>query len=248
MRPSEERKLIIDTIEQYLRDRLPPEIRVASIQSGYSSGNPTLRLGWEDGTSQGTKASKIPQPYSNRNGLPTADQKTLTVGTSERRDWIPTAPLIDLADLKVDSDYLMGLRPVAPGNTVIVSDNAEESTTSATYVTVKTFHLTRPGSYRVSGELARSGGLTRAKLAILWPDGVEIDASSEATLSTGATHPTYPAGGNFTLDMNKPLPWGGVLLVKLANDSGPAQTAFIQSVSVKYSDATASMTPYDAAI
>jgi hypothetical protein len=41
MRPSEERKLIIDTIEQYLRDRLPPEIRVASIQAGYVSVNPT---------------------------------------------------------------------------------------------------------------------------------------------------------------------------------------------------------------
>jgi hypothetical protein len=248
MRPSEERKLIIDTIEQYLRDRLPPEIRVASIQAGYVSGNPTLRLGWEDSTSQGTKTVKIPQSYSNRNGMPAADMKIMAFGTSERRDWTAGPPLIDTADLKVDSDYLMGLRPVAPGNTIIVSDVTEESTTSATYVTVKTFHLTRPGSYRISGELARSGGLTRAKLAILWSDGTEVDASSEATLSTGATHPTYPAGGNFTLDMNKPLPWGGVLLVKIANDSGPAQTAYLQTVVVKHADATASMTPYDASI
>jgi hypothetical protein len=248
MRPSEERQLIIDTVMQYLDDLVLPEVRVASIQSGYVGGNPTLQLAWEDSGSQGSKAFKIPQSYSNRNGLPAANQKTLVEGTSKRRDWIPTAPLIDLADLKVDSDYLMGLRPVAPGNTVIVSDNTEESTTSATYVTAKTFHLTRPGSYRVTGELARSGGTSRAKLAIQWSDGTEVDASSEATLTGGALHPTYPAGGNFTLDMNKPLPWGGVLLVKFANDSGAAQTAYLQNVSIKYADATASMTPYDAAI
>jgi hypothetical protein len=135
---------------------------------------------------------------------------------------------------------------VAPGNTLLLSHDAEVSTTSATYVdTANKFQVTRPGLYRIKVELSRSGGTTRARAVRKLKDGTVVVITGEVTQTT-LTYPTF--GTVQTIDMTTPVDWGDVIYFQLANDSGPAQTGYAQNCRVYYADSAASLTPYDAAL
>lgn len=217
-------------------------VQFATIPSSFSTGNPTLLLPQELAAAlpAGTKAHKVVAPFTQRLGAPAAGQiVAVTYDNDENR--IVAGKIVDLSAVVVDSDYLMGVRPVAPGNTVLLSANTERSTTSATFVEAKSFFLSRPGRYRFVFDMTRTGGQSDARIAFERPDGTIEPASSTASHS-GVQSPTYPAA--FTLDMNVSLPWGGFVRLEYRNASGG--TAFVRNCSVRYADASAAITVYDA--
>ncbi len=135
---------------------------------------------------------------------------------------------------------------VIPGSTnTLLSADTERSTTSASYTEVKRFALANPGRYRVTLELARSGGSgTNAKLQFMLPDGTWVDCSSVATSSS-----TYPTFSTHTLDMtvtvNAP---GTILRVVYQNNVGGGNTSYIKNVSVKFDLTIAAPALYSAVI
>lgn len=212
------------------------------IPAAYSSGNPQIQRANESSTTVGTKTHRLVAPWSNRNGLkPTASQ-SIQYAWDADGNRVVMGPIVDASGVLVDADYILGLRPVAPGNTVALTASVEDSTNSASYVTAKRFFVTRPGMYRLKGVLSRTGGTTKTRIVIELPDGVVVLASSEATY-TGTAFPTY--GSQFSLDMTVPVSWGMFIVVQLLNDSGPAQTGYLKTCTLCYADATASLTLYD---
>jgi hypothetical protein len=145
----------------------------------------------------------------------------------------------------VDADYIMGLRPVAPGNTVLLTASNEQSTTSASFVTVKRFFVTRPGMYRARFKLSRSGGQTDARLGLEFSDGTIVAASATASY-VSTVHPTYSA--DQALDMTISVGWGMFIVMQLLNGSGPAQTAYLKDFTLCYQDAAATLTSYDSVL
>lgn len=215
----------------------------AIIPAAYVSGNPTIQKANESSTTLGSKTHKVKAPISNRNGLKPAASQSILYSWDADGNRVVNGPIVDLSAVVVDSDYLMGLRPVAPGNTLLLTLNNQQNTVSTTYVTVKRVFVTRPGLYRVKGELSRTGGTTSAQVGIEFPDGSVVAASAAATYA-GTVFPTF--GSQFTLDMTVSVPWGSFLVVQLKNDSGPGQTGYIQNTTISYADASASLSPYDA--
>lgn len=138
----------------------------------------------------------------------------------------------------------MGLRPVTPGNTLLASADTEQSTNSASYVKLKEFFATRPGRYRLSFDLSRSGGAASAIVKLMLPSGTYIDASATASYSS-TVHPTY---GSFSLDMTVSAWWGAQIAVFVLNSSGPTFNAYIRNCKLKYADASTALAPHDAVI
>ena len=240
--PTELYRVIERMIEQKLRRLGVSGVQFGHIPSGYVSGNPALLLPEE--ATPGTKTQKVIQPYSNRTSPPVASQLA-PIAFDKDDNRAPLGQLVDLSAYLLDADLVMGLRPVAPGNTQLLAADTEQSTASATYVEVKRFKVTRPGRYRIKGQLSRTGGTARAIVRVRLPDGTEVDATAEATYS-GTVFPAY--GAQFSLDMAVTLDWGAILKVYLLNDSGPAQTAYIKNVKLCYADASAALVPHDAVL
>jgi len=216
----------------------------AQAPASYVSGNPPVQGPFETATTFGPKTNKVVQPIGNRNaGLAANDP--IKVSTDANGNRVVDGKYVDVGSGVTDAEYLLGLRPVAPGNTLLLTASTERSTNSTSYVSVKRFFVTRPGTYRIKGQLSRTGGTTKARVVIELPDGTLLVASSEATYA-GTVYPTY--GSQFSLDMNQPVPWGSFLIVQLLNDSGPGQTGYISTVTVNYADASATLPVYDAVI
>jgi hypothetical protein len=221
-----------------------PGVAKAIIPAAYVSGNPKIQQWHESSTTLGTKIYKTVQAYGNRNAAPAASD-SIAVGSDPDGNKEILGKLVNVGSAVVDADYVMGLRPVAPGNTLLLTLNAEQSTNSTSYLTVKRVYVTRPGKYRIKGELSRTGGTTSAQVGLEFPDGTIVVASSAATYN-GTVYPTF--GSQFSLDMTVSVPWGSFLVIQLQNDSGPAQTAYIRTVTVCYADATASLGSYDSVL
>lgn len=243
---------------EYLRKVLGPAVEYAIRRVGlevlgnskakistYTSGNLPIQLPHETTATAGAKLHKTIQVYGSRHAAP-ATGDPVWIGIDRNNNRLPVGKIVDVGSAIVDSDYLMGLRPVAPGNTLLLSHDAEINTTSATLVdTANKFHVTRPGTYRMKVELARSGGTTRARAVRKLKDGTVVPVTNEVTQTT-LTYPTF--GAVQTLDFTSVVDWGDVIYMQLANDSGPGQTAYCQNCRLYYQDATASLTAYDAAI
>ena len=228
-------RLMTDFVNQVLKRMGISELRTAKIPASYVSGNPTVQQDWESASTMGSKTHKIFEPFSNRAGAPAANQR-IVLGTDPDGNRLPLGRFVDKADYKVDADYLMGLRPVAPGNTVLLFANTERSTPSTSFVTVKRFYLTRPGKYRIGMELSTdSGGDAEASLDLEFSDGVLRSAGSLVS-ENSVVYPTF--GAEKTVDMNTAAAWGSYLVVRLRQKIGGGQTAYIQNVRVKYADAT----------
>lgn len=232
-------------IDQYLDKRGLAGNAKAIVPAAYVSGNPTIQKANESSTTLGSKTHKVKAPISNRNGLKPAASQSILYSWDADGNRVVNGAIVDLSAVVVDSDFLMGLRPVAPGNTLLLTANTQQSTTSATYVTVKRLYVTRPGTYRLKGELSRTGGTTSAQLGIELPDATVVVATSPATYS-GTVFPVF--GSQFTLDMTVAAPWGSILVIQLKNDSGPAQTGYIQNCTLNYADASASLSPLDSVL
>lgn len=210
------------------------------IPAAYASGNPQIQQAHETSTTLGTKTYKVTQAIGNR-AAALAASDSIDYGYDPDGNKFILGKIVDVGSGVFDADYLMGLRPVAPGNTLLLTANTERSTTSSSLVVVKRFYVTRPGKYRIKGELSRTGGVTTGEVAIELPDGTYVSTGS-ATQST-LTYPTF--GSQFTIDMSVSVPWGSFLVIRLSNDSGPAQTGYIQNVTVNYTDATAALSTTD---
>lgn len=228
-------------VRQALDDIGLAGVAKGKVPSGYISGNPTIQQAWE--SAAGTKTHKVVAPISNRNGMLSASQ-SIAYGFDTDGNRFVQGKLSDVSGVIVDSDYLMGLRPVTPGNTVLLSANTEETTISTTYEKKKEFFVTRPGKYRVTFELARTGGTTFALVMLLYPGGTYVAAGAEQSLGA-TTHPTYTSK---TVDMTVSAWWGCQIAIFLKNDSGPGQTGYIQNAVLKYADATASLASQDAVL
>lgn len=239
-------RLIGQIIDQHLGQRGVSGTAKGIIPATYVSGNPKIQRANESTLTFGTKTHKLVAPWSNRNGLKPAASQSVQYSWDQDGNRVVDGPIVDQSGVLVDADYIMGLRPVAPGNTLLLSHDAEVSETSATYTdTVNKFHVTRPGLYRIKVELSRTGGTTRARAVRKLKDGTVVVVTGEATQST-LTYPTF--GAVQSLDMTTPVDWGDVIYLQLKNDSGPGQTAYAQNCRVYYADATATFTFYDAAL
>lgn len=249
----------------YLRKILGPAVEYAARQMGLDvvgntkarasasyggTGNIPVTLPHETSVAAGAKTQLTIQHAGSRNAAVIAgDPLALAVDRNNNR-WV-VGKFVPVGASITDSEYLMGLRPVAPGNTLLTfagggNHDAEINTTSATLVdTINKFHVTRPGEYRMKVELARSGGTARVRAVRKLKDGTVVPLTTEGTQIT-LTYPTF--GAVITLDFTGPVDWGDVIYMQLANDSGPAQTAYCKNCRLYYADAVDSLTIYDAAL
>lgn len=211
--------------------------------SGLGSGIP-LKLPHETTVTAGTKLHKQIQPYGNRNAAPVAGDSVAVHIDRNNNRWV-AGKYVNNGDAVVDADYFLGMEVAAPGNNVLQSAPTEQSTNSATYAKLKEFYDARPGKFRVTFELARTGGTVQAIVRVLLPNGSYVDASAVATLTTTA-YPTFTAKTlDTTIDSGL---HGSTIAIFLLNTSGPAQTSYIQSAQLKYQRATASLSPYGAVL
>ena len=213
------------------------------IPAAYVSGNPKIQQAHESATSLGSKTYKVTQPISNRFGALAASD-SIAYGYDPDGNKGVLGKFADVASVIVDADYIMGLRPVAPGNTLLLSHDAEVNTTSATYVdTANKFQVTRPGLYRLKVELARSAGTNSVRAIRKLKDG-SVVALTAALTQTTLTYPTY--GAVQSTDFTSPVDWGDVIYVQMLNDS--SFISYMKNCRIYYTDSTASITPYDAAL
>lgn len=238
------RSVIQDIIGKYLAKRGQAGVSKAIIPASYVSGNPTIQQGHETSSTFGPKTHKILAPFGLMSTKPAAGD-AVVFGSDPDGNRVIIGKVVDATSAAIDSISLAALRPVEAGNTVLLAADTEQSTTSATYVEVKRFAVTRPGRYRVKGELARSGGTTQAIVRVRLSDGTIVDASAAASQST-LTYPTF--GAVFSLDMTVSVNWGAIISVYLLNNSGPAQTGYIKNVKLCYQDITTPLLPHDAVL
>lgn len=214
------------------------------IPAAYVSGNPQIQQAHETATTLGTKTYKVTQAIGNR-AAALAASDSIDYGYDPDGNKFILGKIVDVGSGVIDADYFMGLRPVAPGNTLLLTANTEQSTNSATPVTVKRFFVTRPGRYRVKFALSRDGGTTTARVGIELPNGTVIAASANVDY-LGTVYPTFSS--QQTADMTVTIGWGMLLVVQLSNSSGPTSTGYIKDVTVNYTDATAALAAYDAVL
>lgn len=240
--PSQLYKKFSQAGDQQAKRREQGGFTKGAVPAAYVSGNPTVQLPSETAGTAGSKTHKVMQPFSNRSAPPTAGQ-SIAIHYDGDRNRVAGGVLVDLSAYQMDADLWMGVRPVTPGNTVLDSANTERSTTNASYIKVKEFNVPVPGRYRLTFRLSRSGGATQAIIRVRKPDGVGyLDASASATYNSTA----YPTFGSFTLDMTVTA-WGGAdVSIWILNNSGPSQTAYIDTAVIKYANATAALVPYHA--
>lgn len=211
--------------------------------SGLGVGIP-LTLPHETSVTAGPKLHKQIQPYGNRSAAPSAgDAVAVTIDRNNNRAVI--GKYVNNGEVITDADRFLGIVAAAPGNTLLLSQDSEVSTTSASFVDVNKFHVDRMGLYRIKVELARSGGTTQARVVRKLRDGTVVVVTGTINQST-LTYPTF--GIVQTLDMTVPVTWGDILYFQLLNTSGPAQTAYAQNCRIYYQNALATITPYDAVL
>lgn len=214
------------------------------IPATHVSGNPKIQRAHETSTTLGSKTYKVQQPAGNRNAVLVASDSIAYWYDPDGNKAIP-GKLVDNGSTITDAEYLLGVRPVAPGNTLLLTLSVEQSTTSASFVTVKRVFVSRPGRYRIKFKLSRSGGQTDARVGLEFPDGTIVAASS--TVSYASTvFPAYSA--EQTADMTITAVWGTFIVIQLLNSSGPVQTGFLKDCTINYSDASASLSVYDSVL
>jgi hypothetical protein len=238
------RRYVVRIIEQVEKERGKSGVMKAQIPAAFGGGgNPTLQLANETAAQVGPKTHRIIQPFSNRSFPPSASQSVAHSYDPDNNRMV-AGLVADSPNYRIDSDLFMGMNPVAPGNTLKQSADTERSTNSSTFVKLKEFYDPRPGKWRLTFELARSGGNVRAVVMVRYPDQsgswAYLAASVEASLATT----TYPSFSVKTLDMTEEQPWGGSSIsIWVLNESGPSQTGYIRNAKLKYAEATQSLSP-----
>lgn len=216
----------------------------AKIPAAYVSGNPTSQLPGETASTAGSKTEKIVQPYGfGLSGPAASDEKAVLKDNAGNR--VTLGKLVDLASSVTDAQGWGSVRWVQPGGTTFHSANTERSTASTTYVTQKSFLVSRPGKYRIGMELASdiaTNGAARAQVVIAFDDSGDIVASAEA-LSNSA-HTTFTVAA---LDMTVAVPMGAVIKVQLKDNTG-SNTAYIKNVTLQGADATTAQSVYSAVL
>lgn len=210
-----------------------------SIPATYVSGPPPIQRAWETASTVGSKLHKVVALISNRNGKLNASDSVL-LGTDRDNNRMVVGKVVDVADIKVDADWWMGIRPVAPGNTIVPGMTAatEQSTTSTSYVKKKEFKLDRPGRYRFAFELSRSSGVANAIVRIQYnTDPITYQDASLAVTENTVTHPTYASK---LVDMSVSVPLGGGVVSIWIKGTGGG-TAYIQNSEVRYQDESAAL-------
>lgn len=212
------------------------------------TGNPTLQLPGESAAAVGSKTHRVIQQYGHRFAAPAASDPVSVVVDRGGNRWIG-GKFVDLSSHVTDADYMMGLRPVTPGNTLITNAQAdtERSEAGTSQVEKKRFTVYRPGKYRIVFDLSRDAGVAEAEVYVKVGNnasGTEILVSAGLVTEDTATYPTFAAK---TVDMSQPLPFGGgIIIIKLRQQS--SGTATIANAKVKYADATDTLAIYDAVI
>jgi hypothetical protein len=211
------------------------------VPATYVSGNLPIQQPHETSTSVGTKTHPVIQIAGNRNAALIAGDP-LWYHTDRNNNRVPVGKIVSVGSGITDAEYIMGLRPVAPGNTFLQGDDTEVSTNSATFqeFTNKKFQVDRKGLYRLKVELSRDGGTVEAQLVRKLRDGTVVAVTTMATVS--AVHPTY--GAVQTRDMTITSAWDDILYFQLRNTSGGI-LAYAKNVRLYYQDASASIVPYD---
>jgi hypothetical protein len=230
MTPPEFEQLIRDIVQSVLAQR---ESRatgyIATIASGYASGNPALKLPSE--AAAGSKTERFVRPYDGITIMPSA-------GDVIRYDMDSNGKRVIAGKI----DDMGSLFWVEPGDTQLLAADTERSTTNASFTTLKSFTPFRPGRYRVTYEAARTGGTASYQLLATMPDGSTLVVSTTNTLN-GTTHPTYNAQ---TLNMNITVPPQTTISLQVKNDS--AQTSYVQNARLKYQNATVLPASYNAVL
>lgn len=219
----------------------------SSIDSSYSSGNPKTKRPGESAAANAEKQvigvyGVAPITASARAAEIPFGDGTFALGTPLD---VTSSSLITYAKLQLVFGYAF---PVTPGNTnTHLTANTEHSKTGAgmdSYSDVKRFYLGRPGRYRVSLQLSRTGGsTTSAKLQLELPDGTRVDASAEASSTT-----TNPSFSSHNVDMTITANHAGMFLVVQYKGTLTAQTAYIKNCVVKSDDATTLPALYEVVI
>lgn len=229
MTPEQLLQLIDERVERKLAEREHHATGyIATISSSHTTGNPALKLPKE--SAAGTKTDRIIKPYDGITRMPAASD-VVAIDYDRSGGRIIKGKVDD-----VGSDFW-----VAPGNTQLLAADTERSTTSATFVDAKKFTAFRPGRYRLTFDLARTGGTAKAQVQFELPDGTRVLASGEET--SVSNHPAYTAK---TLDMTVTAPVQSVIVVQIKNDGGG--TAYIQNCKLKYTNAAAIPAHYNAVI
>ncbi len=217
-----------------------PGVSKAIIPAAYAAGNPKIQQWHESGTTLGTKTHKILQAYGNRFAAPAASD-SIAIGHDPDGNKEILGKIVNVGSGVTDAEYIMGLRPVTTGNTLLSSSDAEVNESSATFADHKKFHVDRKGLYRVKCELSRDSGIAEARLVRKLRDGTVVVVSGSVTENT-ATYPTFSA--TKTIDMTVTSGWDDVIYFQLKNQGGAAN-AYAQNVRTYYADASASITPLD---
>jgi hypothetical protein len=215
------------------------------VPAAYTSGNPKIQRAHETSTTLGSKTYKVHAPITNRAGALAASDNIAYWYDPDGNKAVQ-GKIVDVGNVIVDADYWMGFRPVVPGNTLLLTANTERNVFGTTETIVKKFFVTRPGKYRIKGELSRDAGVATATVYILRTDagGTGLISCGTATNNT-ATYPTF--GAQFTVDMIVAARWGDYIGVYLSN-SGGSNTSYIQNVTVNYAEASAVFTSTDSVV
>lgn len=113
------------------------------VPAAYVSGNPQIQRAHETSATLGSKTYRVAAPISNRNGALAASD-SIEYGFDGDGNKVILGKIKDVSGIVVDADYILGLRPAAPGNTVLLTASNEQSTTNATFTTVKRFFPDSP--------------------------------------------------------------------------------------------------------
>lgn len=209
------------------------------------SGNPKIQRAHETSTTLGSKTYKVHAPITNRVGALTASDNIAYWYDPDGNKAI-AGKIVDVGSIVVDADYWMGFRPVVAGNTLLLTANTERNVVGTTDTLVKKFFMTRPGNYRIKGELSRDAGIATATVYIIRADaGVTGLISCGTATNNSATYPTF--GAQFTIDMSVAAKWGDYVGIYLKNSAG-GNTSYIQNVTVNYAEASAVFTSTDSVI
>lgn len=236
------RRLAVQGVDAHYGNRLRGASK-SLIDSAYSSGDPKTKRAGESAAANVTK--KINVPFAIR---PLA--ASLTVKEDPLGDETVIMGSVESVGTsgQILATQLNFALPVTPGTTnTHHTANTEHSKTGTgmdVYSDVKRFYLGRPGRYRVSIQLSRTGGsITSAKLQLELPDQTRIDASAEASSTT-----TNPSFSSHNLDMTITANHPGMFLVIQYKGTLTAQTAYIKNCVVKSDDAVTSPALYEAVI
>jgi hypothetical protein len=215
------------------------------VPAAYVSGNPKIQRAHETSTTLGIKTYKIHAPITNRFGALAASDNIAYWYDPDGNKAIQ-GKLVNVGSAVVDSDYWMGLRPVIAGNTLLLTANTERNVLGDTPTIVKRFFVTRPGTYRIKGELSRDNGTATATVKSALDTAGTINVVTQGTATNNsATYPTF--GSQFTIDISSNVRFGSYLLITLEN-TGASYTSYIQNVTVNYADATATFASTDSVI